>query len=264
MENAGSQRSLRFLFPMLERIVSLEPSITATLCALDQQHKLVGVTRYCARLCDVAGIPQVEITWSLDADQVVALQPDLVIAGTPYRAGKIDELLQRKIPVLCLYPQSLNDVYNNIDWLGRLCGVSERSQALIGEMQATLAALVDEAKAVPRQRVYVETWPNPLFTGEPWIAEIVAALGSEFVPMPPGRQVTEAEVLAADPEVIVLNWAGVEKLEPDQVYQRPGWQAVSAVRNRRVVAVDEIALNAPGPTLTKGMHELWRALRRDA
>jgi iron complex transport system substrate-binding protein len=249
---------------MLERIVSLEPSITATLCALDQRHKLVGVTRYCARLCDVAGIPEVEITWSLDVDQVATLKPDLVIAGTPYRAGKVDELLQRKIPVLCLYPQSLAHVYNNIDWLGRLCGVPERSHVLIDEMQTTLAQLADQAKSLPLQRIYVETWPNPLFTGEPWLAEIVSALGSEFVPMPPGRQVTEAEVFAADPEVIVLNWAGVEKLNPDQVYHRPGWQDVSAVRNQRVVAVDEIALNAPGPTLMKGMHELWRALRGDA
>jgi iron complex transport system substrate-binding protein len=249
---------------MIQRIVSLEPSVTATLCALGQRDLLVGVTRYCSRLADVEGIPQVEITWSVDAAQVAALRPDLVIAGTPYRAGKIDELLQRKIPVLCLYPQTLADVHNSIDWLGRLCGVPDRAQALVDKMQTTLADLTEQAKKLPSQRVYVETWPNPLFTGEPWIAEIVSALGGNFVPMPPGRQVTEAEVLAADPEVIVVNWAGVEKLDPDQVYKRPGWQSVSAVQNRRVVAVNEIALNAPGPTLIEGMHELWRALRGDA
>src|SRR5688572_29439908 len=126
---------------MLNRIVSLEPSITSTLIALGQREKLVAVTRYCSRLVDVGDLPQVEITWSLDADQIAAHQPDLVIAGTPYRAGKIDELLQRRIPVFCLYPRTLHDVYANIEWLANLCGVLDRGAALIGEMHGKLTSL---------------------------------------------------------------------------------------------------------------------------
>jgi ABC-type hemin transport system substrate-binding protein len=120
----------------LERIVSLEPSITAILEALNQRHRLVGVTRYCYRLVNVAGLPQLETTWSVKADEMAALAPDLVIAATPYQAGRVDELLKAGLNVLCLYPQSLADVYAHIIWLGRLCqvpGLAEQTAAWLGE-----------------------------------------------------------------------------------------------------------------------------------
>jgi ABC-type Fe3+-hydroxamate transport system substrate-binding protein len=70
--------------------------------------------------------------------------------------------------------------------------------------------------------VYVEEWPKPLINAAPWIAEIVALLGSQVVPQPPGRQVSEQEVIEADPELIILNWAGMDKIEPEKVLNRAG------------------------------------------
>ncbi len=248
---------------MMERIVSLEPSITATLVALGQRRRLVAVTRYCHRLVDVAGLPQLETTWSVKAEAVAALAPDLVIAATPYQAGRVDELLKARLNVLCLYPQTLADVYQHITWLGRLCEASGWAETLVGQMQAGLAELQDQARGKPRQRVYVEEWPKPLINAAPWIAEIVALLGSEVVPGPPGRQVDEQEVIDADPEVIILNWAGLEKIDPARVMGRPGWEGISAVRAGRVMAVDEILLNAPGPNLVDGARQIWKALYVD-
>lgn len=245
---------------MTQRIVSLEPSITATLVALGQRHRLVGVTRYCHRLVEVTGLPQLDTTWSVQAEDVAALQPDLVIAATPYQAGKIDALLQAKLDVLCLYPQSIADVYRHIRWLGRLCDVAAQADALAVQMQTGLAELSQRAKGKSRQRVYVEAWPKPLMNAEQWITELVEQLGGTCVPQPPGRQVTEQEVIEADPEVIILCWAGVEKIEPGRVLARAGWRNVSAVRSGRVVAVNEILLNAPGPNLVAGAQQVWEAL----
>lgn len=248
---------------MLERIVSLEPSITATLVALGQRQRLVAVTRYCLRLADVAGLPQLETTWSVKADEVAALAPDLVIAATPYQAGKIDELLKARLNVLCLYPQSLADVYAHLILLGRLCEASSQAETIVAEMQATFAELQRQAAGQPRRRVYVEEWPKPLITAAPWIAELVALLGGEVVPQPPGRQVSEQEVIEADPEIIILNWAGVDKIDPARVLGRAGWEQVSAIRAGRVVAVNEIWLNAPGPNLAEGARQLWQALYQE-
>ncbi len=245
---------------MLKRIASLEPSVTATLIALGQRDRLVAVTRFCHRLADVEGLPQVDNTWSVDAAEVAALEPDLVVAGVPYRAGKVDELLKAGLDVLCLYPNSLADVYRHICWLGRLCDVPQQADALVEKMRLELAVLQARAAGRPRQRVYVEQWPDPLMNGMPWVAEIVEALGGEFVPRPGNRRISEEEVIAADPEVILVNWAGVENINPARVSARPGWERISAVRAGRVVAVNEIALNAPGPNLSEGMWEVWRAL----
>ncbi|MCB0173442.1 MAG: ABC transporter substrate-binding protein [Anaerolineae bacterium] len=245
---------------MTQRIVSLEPSITATLAALGQRHRLVGVTRYCHRLAEVTGLPQLDTTWAVKADEVAALQPDLVIAATPYQAGKIDTLLQAKLDVLCLYPQSVADVYRHIRWLGRLCDAADQADTLVAQMQTGLADLIRRAKDKPRQRVYVEEWPKPLMTAGLWIAELVELLGGDCVPQPTGRQVTDQEVIEADPEVIILCWAGIEQMDPERVLARAGWSNVSAVRSGRVVAVNEILLNAPGPNLVEGAQQLWQAL----
>lgn len=185
---------------MLSRIVSLEPSVTATLVDLGQRGRLVGVSRYCHRLVDVAGLPELDTVWSVKADEVVALSPDLVIAATPYQAGRVDELLKARLNVLCLYPQSLADVYAHIHWLGRLCGVSGWAVSLVSQMQMELAELQRQAQGYPRRRVYVEEWPRPFINGAPWIAEIVELLGGEFVPKPAGRKVEEAELIVADPD----------------------------------------------------------------
>lgn len=245
---------------MLERIVSLEPSITATLVALGQRHRLVAVTRYCHRLVEITDLPQLETTWSVKANEVAALIPDLVIAATPYRAGKVDELLKAGLNVFCLYPQTLADVYHHISWLGRLCNAAGQADRLVEQMQTDLTDLRRQAEGKPRQRVYVEEWPKPLMNATPWIAEIVNLLGGECLPQPPGRQVTAQEVIEADPEVIILSWAGMDKIDPAKVLSRAGWGNISAVRSKRVVAVDEILLNAPGPNLTKGAQQVWQAL----
>jgi iron complex transport system substrate-binding protein len=248
---------------MIRRIVSLEPSVTATLVALDARDRLVAVTRYCHRLADVGDLPQLETTWSVRVEDIAALRPDLVIAGTPYRAGRIDELLRARLNVLCLYPQTLADVYDHIRWLGDLCGVPERADALVAEMEAHLESFKARTQGKPRQRVYVETWFDPLMNAPEWVAEIVEALGGEFVPQPAGRRIDEAEIIAADPEVIVLSWAGMEEIDPAGVSSRPGWDQIGALREGRVVAVDEITLNAPGPNLKQGVREVWRALYPD-
>lgn len=245
---------------MIARIVSLEPSITATLIALEQRHRIVAVTRYCHRLVDVTGLPQLETTWSVKADDVAALAPDLVIAATPYQAGKVDELLKAGLNVLCLYPQLLADIYAHISWLGRLCDVAELADTLITQMQTDLADLSQQSTDRPRQRVYIEEWPKPLMNAAPWIAEIATLLGGQVVPQPPGRQVAASEIIEADPELIILNWAGVDKIDPNKVLNRTGWENISAVRTGRVVAVNEILLNAPGPNLVKGAQQIWQAL----
>jgi iron complex transport system substrate-binding protein len=141
-----------------------------------------------------------------------------------------------------------------------LCGVSGWADDLVNRMQTELAGLQRQALNRPLRRVYVEEWPKPLINGAPWIAEIVELLGGAFVPSPAGRTVEEAEVIAADPELIVLNWAGIDKIEPARVLKRTGWEKVSAVRSGRVVAVNEILLNAPGPNLVEGAQQLWQIM----
>lgn len=244
----------------LDRIVSLEPSVTATLFALGQQARLVAVSEWCDRLVDVGDRPRLPSTWSAKPEDITALSPDLVIASVPYRAETMLELLRARLNLLCLYPQHLEDVYTHIAWLGRLTNAAEKAGQVISRMQADFETLRRQVAGLRRPRVYVEMWPRPPMSSPAWVAELVEIAGGEFVPTRPGRAVTDEEIRAADPEIIVVAWAGVADPPLQRVIQRAGWEQVSAVRAERVVALDEIYLNAPGPNLVQGAHLLAAAI----
>jgi ABC-type Fe3+-hydroxamate transport system substrate-binding protein len=87
-------------------------------------------------------------------------------------------------------------------------------------------------------------------------------LGGIFVPtLDPGRQVTHTEVIDAQPDIIIVAWAGVAKAPSlEKIYARPGWDAIPAIQHRRVYAVEEIHLNAPGPNLIEGARQLAQVM----
>ena len=95
-----------------------------------------------------------------------------------------------------------------------------------------------------------------------WVAELVELVNGEFVPLPLGRAVTVEELQMADPDLIVIAWAGIPQPDLNLVYERPGWQNLRAVRTNQVIAVDELLLNAPGPNLVQGAQQLAAVLER--
>ena len=244
------------------RIVSLEPSVTAILLALGQAEKLVAVSRYCVCPAELSHLPRLPSTWSVQASDVVPLRPDLVIASVPYRTESIAELLQAQLDVLCLYPSRLDDVYRHIRLLGSLTGASAQATQMVNMMQTEFANLQERAKHYPRRRVYVEMWPKPPMNSVAWVAELVELVNGEFVPSPPGRAVTVEELQMADPDLIIIAWAGIPQPDLNLVYERPGWQNLRAVRTGQVMAVDELLLNAPGPNLVQGAQQLAAVLER--
>jgi iron complex transport system substrate-binding protein len=79
--------------------------------------------------------------------------------------------------------------------------------------------------------------------------------------VPAGEKVSEEQVAAARPEVIVLAWAATgAKADPRQTYGVNAWRDVPAVREKRVYVVRDELLNTPGPPLVKGAEELWKTL----
>ena len=170
----------------LRRIVSLEPSVTAILAALGQMERVTAVSAYCHQLVEVGDRPRLPSTWSVKVEEVLPLEPDLVIVSVPYAAETITALLKAKLNVLCLYPQTLADVYAHIAWLGGLTGTAVRAEEVIAEMQTTLTGLAGKGGG-QRPRVYVEMWPKPAMCSVEWVAELVELAGGEFVPRPAGR-----------------------------------------------------------------------------
>jgi ABC-type Fe3+-hydroxamate transport system substrate-binding protein len=76
-----------------------------------------------------------------------------------------------------------------------------------------------------------------------------------------GERVTDAQVAAAQPEIIVLAWAATgSRANPRKVYELDAWKKVPAILHRRVHVVRDELLNTPGPPLVDGARELFRLI----
>jgi iron complex transport system substrate-binding protein len=129
-------------------------------------------------------------------------------------------------------------------------------------MRSGFAKIAKQSKPTrKRVRVYCEAWPNPRISSPPWVAELVEICGGGMV-LPPGEKVSDEQVAAAKPEVIVLAWAATgDKADANKAYEVPAWKEVPAIRERSVYVVRDELLNTPGPPLLDGARTLWKLLQ---
>jgi iron complex transport system substrate-binding protein len=248
------------------RIVSLAPSATSILCALGAREALVGVTKWCPEVADVAGLPQLGDCWQMDdIAEILALRPTLVIGSVPFKPQTVAQLLEQPLNFLAKNPRSLGDVERDIRLLGGIVNRTGAADRLISRMRGAFQSLRRQAARIPnRPRVYCEAWTNPRISSPPWVAEIVQIVGGKMV-VPAGQKVDDEQVAAARPEVIVLAWAATgAKAKPRKAYEVAAWSDVPAIRNRRVHVISDELLNTPGPPLVEGARQLFGILHGDA
>ena len=245
------------------RIASLQPSATVTLRELGKLDLLVACTKYCADLCREVrerGIAIVADSWTAQAQQIRAANPDFVIASVPYQEKAVIEILKAGIPFLALAPQNLDDIYSEIALIGRIVSAQDTAENVIRDMQNEIEAVRQSTKDLPKPRVFAEEWGKPLIASQPWVAELVEAAGGEFVGSPAAKPSFE-EIEACQPEVIVAAWCGAgDRVPLQKIIDTRNWQNTPAARNHRVYSIRDEFLNTPAPTLVHGLHALRAAI----
>ena len=143
-----------------ERIVSLAPSNTEIVCALDACDRLVGVTDFDDYPASVADVDKVVVQASVDVELVVAAEPDLVLAAgnelTP--TAIIDQLTELGLPVLVLYPESLDEVYADMRLIGRALDRESEADALVAGMEERVAGVVEAVEGAERPLTLYEVF----------------------------------------------------------------------------------------------------------
>jgi len=247
-----------------ERIVSLAPSVTSILLELGAGRELVGVSKWCKDVADVGRRPQVGDCWKMDIEEVMWLRPTILIGSVPFAPDTVAKLLAQPVTFVAINPRSLADIQRDIRILGRMVNRAAKAEKLIRKMERALGAAAKAARAKSggkRPRVYCEAWPKPRISSPPWVAELVEIAGGKMA-VTPGQRVTDEEVAAAKPDIIVLAWAATgNKAKPASALRNPAWQNVPAVKDRRVFVVRDELLNTPGPPLMKGTAQLLRIIQ---
>ena len=245
------------------RIVSLAPNVTSILLALGAGRELIGVSKWCKDVADVGRRPQVGDCLKMDIAEVMRLKPTMLIGSVPFAPGTVAKILAESVTFVAINPRSLADIERDIRTLGRIANRAATAEKLILKMAHAFDAVARAARAKRtknRPRVYCEAWPKPRISSPPWVAELVEIAGGNMVGVG-GERVTDGEVARAKPDVIVLAWAATgDRAKPASALRNPAWQAVPAVKNRRVFVIRDELLNTPGPPLIEGARELLRVI----
>jgi len=252
-----------------EHIVSLAPSNTEIVCALDACERLVGVTDFDDYPAQVVDVSDVVIGAVVDVELVVEADPDLVLAAgnelTP--SAVITELAELGYPVLVLYPGSLDEVLDNVRLVGDAINASDEADALVAAMQDRIQAVTDVVSGADRPRTFYEVavFEGAIYTAgqDSFLASLITLAGGEPITGDPlTTSIALEDLLVADPELILLGDAAYDpSVTPQSVAARPGWSAMSAVQNGQVVVmVEDPVVTRPGPRIVDGLEALARAI----
>ncbi len=245
----------------------MQPSITLTLERLGRLDALVACTRYCVEaLPELRSRPLKIIadSWSSTMEELLAVQPNLVIASVPYRMESLAAILRAGCPVLTLAPHTLADILADIRLLASVVHAPERGEVLVAEIASGITKVREQtAGSSRRPRVYCEEWGKPLIHSQPWVAELVQAAGGEFVGQP-GKSTTAEEIAASDPDVLIFAWCGAgDRVPLARVIEQRGWQSIRAVAEGRVHCIPDEFLNTPAHTVLDGLSCLAAAIQPD-
>lgn len=255
-----------------ERIVSLAPSNTEIACALGACDQLVGVTDFDDYPPEVATVEKVVVFAQVDVEKVVAADPDVVLAAgnelTP--TAVIDQLTGLGLTVLVLYPESLDEVYANVEMVGQALDEQGAASELVDGMRVRVEAVEGAVAGAEPPRTFYEVsiFEGTIYTaGEgSFIASLIETAGGEPITGDPlSTSIALEDLVAADPELILLGDAAYDaSVTPETVAARPGWGEMTAVRDGRILPMlEDLLITRPGPRIVDGLEALARAIHPD-
>jgi iron complex transport system substrate-binding protein len=249
------------------RIVSLAPNLTEIVFALGLGDRLVGRTDFCdfpeaaRRVASVGGVT------APSQEQVLALRPDLVL-GTTVGNGKAEVLALARlgVPVVVTDPSDIDGVARSFELVARAADVPAAGERLAGTFRARLAAVRARVAGRAAVRTLLVVWPEPLVVAGPrsFLSRLLEAVGGSNVLAGGSAFTAQYPTLGLEalvdlaPEAIVL--AAYEGTTRDALARLRRLSDVPAVRDDRIVAIDQTILVRPGPRLADAAEQLAAAI----
>jgi iron complex transport system substrate-binding protein len=255
-----------------QRIVCLTEETTEWLYLLGEGARIVGISGYTVRPRRARQEkPRVSAFLSGKIDQIVALQPDLVIGFSDMQAALADQLIRAGLNVFITNQRSVAQIFDTLRLVAGLVGAQAKAEAWIAQCQARHAQIATTTLAWPRRpRVYFEEWDTPMISAIQWVSQLMGVAGGDDV-FPElatqaggkGRVIADAlEPVRRAPDIIVGSWCG-KKFRPEKVAARDGWASVPAVVNQQLFEIKSCDILQPGPAaLTDGLEQLHQHFLR--
>lgn len=245
-----------------ERIVSTSPSETEILFALGLGDRIVAVSDYDNYPPEALDKPKIGGTWDPNEEAIIAMEPDLVVGGismSPDIAGRLRAL---GLVLYKAHPATLEEALETILTFGVLTDAQEEARRLVAGMRDDIRRVTEAAARIPEEekaKVYFEIAPGWTVGKGEYLDELIRLAGGINVTgdAEGWTMINEEHIIAQDPDVI-LHVAGLVDHESGKTLEelirsRPGWEKVKAVRENRLVGLDEDVVSRTGPRITEAL-----------
>lgn len=269
MDDSGVEIELE-VYP--ESLISLAPSITEIIYAIDAGDLVIGVTDYDNYPYDFSAWVQAGNMTSVGSfdspnlEVIASLDPDLILTTGGVLGETITTLRDMGYPVAVLDPATIEGVIDNIEMAGKLTNKNAEASAIINDINTRIAAveaIVATADSIPT--VYYEVWydPTSLWTAgsQAWQNELIEIAGGEnlFADQDLEYFLSSAEaVIERNPDIFIVPeehgvnfWGSF-----DDIKDRPGWESINALQNDRIYDIDSDLLARAGPRIAETIETL--------
>jgi iron complex transport system substrate-binding protein len=251
------------------RIVSLSPSNTEILFALNLADRVVGVSGFSdyppeAQKKENIGGPYSDV----DVEKIVTLQPDLVLASNINSMDTITTLEGLGLTVFGVESTDLDDLLDDIRTIGQVTGTEAEADALTDEMQARIDAVTAETAGLTqseRPETFLIVWHDPIYTtGEGTFAhDVIERAGGDniFGDLEGWPAIDIESLIMRDPEVILVTaMGGTGSSTWDFALTDPRLANVSARQTGRVYYVESDWVELPGPRIVLGLEQVAKCI----
>lgn len=248
-----------------ERVVALTASDCEILYALGAGDLLVGRGEYCDYPAEVLDVPSVQSGYDTNIEQIIALEPQVLLMSTMAQTEEqVQQLEAAGVHVVVSDAQDIEGTYTAINMIGELTGKQAEAASIVESMQKTFDEISANAGDGTKS-VYFEV--SPLQYGL-WTAgsgtfmdEIANMLGLTncFADVTGWGEISEEQVLERNPDYIVTisMYYGEGPTPEEEILSRTGWENVTAVKDGKILNLQNNELSRPGPRLADGAKAMY-------
>ena len=252
-----------------QKIISLAPSNTEILYALGLEDRIAAVTQYSNYPPEAENKTSVGAYDNPNIEDIVALEPDLILATDAQSVDIYEQLESRGLTVVAIIPHDMDEVLTTITLIGKITGQDKEAASLVADMQKRIDAITEKTKqltAAEKPRVFYCIWNDPIWTtgaGTFEDALIELAGGVNIAHELSGYVGMSLEaVVDANPQVMI---AGVgmgtgEDLPLQFLQTESRFESSDARQNNRVYGVNMDIVARPGPRIVAALEEFFRVI----